>query len=104
MRKHFAGTLSMANSGPDTGGSQFFLTHVPTPHLDGKHTVFGRIIEGLEINRELKKDDTIVTIVISNARDHEYNPEKIGEANASTSSESNAKLNSGKKPTLNSNE
>jgi peptidyl-prolyl cis-trans isomerase B (cyclophilin B) len=105
IRKHFAGTLSMAKTAePDTGGSQFFLTHVPTPHLDGRHTVFGRIIEGLEINRELEKDDTIVTIVISNARDHEYNPEKIGEANASTSSESNTKLNSGRKPTLNSNE
>ncbi|HIA71235.1 MAG TPA: peptidylprolyl isomerase [Phycisphaerales bacterium] len=105
LRKHFAGTLSMAKTAePDTGGSQFFLTHVPTPHLDGRHTVFGRIVEGLEINREIEKDDTIVTIVISNTRDHEYNPEKIGEANESTSSESNTKLNSGRKPTLNSNE
>ena len=44
-RHHFRGTLSMAHAGPNTGGSQFFLTFLPTPHLDGKHTVFGRVID-----------------------------------------------------------
>ena len=55
VRHDKPGLLSMANSGPGTDGSQFFLTFVKTPHLDGKHTIFGRVVEGMDTVRELEK-------------------------------------------------
>lgn len=59
------GTLSMANSGLGTDGSQFFITLVATPHLDGKHSVFGRVTSGLETVYKITRDDVIRSITIS---------------------------------------
>ena len=57
--KHKQGSLSMAHAGKDTGGSQFFLVLAPQPHLDGVHTVFGQVTEGLDVMQSLKQGDKI---------------------------------------------
>ena len=89
-RKHFRGSISMANAGPNTNGSQFFLTFVPTSMLDGKHTVFGRVVEGIEVLSDIQrvdpddKDamipelDKIITAKVLNKRDHVYEVKKNG--------------------------
>ncbi len=61
---HVAGALSMANSGADTNGCQFFITYAPQPHLDGVHTVFGQLIEGMDVLQQIEQGDAIIRIVI----------------------------------------
>jgi cyclophilin family peptidyl-prolyl cis-trans isomerase len=88
-RKHFRGSLSMAHAGKNTGGSQFFLTFLPTPHLNGAHTVFGRVVEGMDVLSKLQRidptedkdkglePDRIVKAEVIRKREHEYQPRKV---------------------------
>lgn len=62
---HQVGALSMANAGPNTNGSQFFITHVVTRHLDKRHTVFGKVVQGHEILLAIQKGDKLQTITIT---------------------------------------
>ena len=93
-RPHFTGSLSMAHAGKDTGGSQFYLTFNRTQHLDGVHTVFGRVIEGLDVLENIQrthvsingrgeripdiKKDQIVSAKVIRKRNHVYRPNKVG--------------------------
>jgi peptidyl-prolyl cis-trans isomerase B (cyclophilin B) len=66
-RKHQVGSLSMANAGPNTNGSQFFITHIATDWLNGKHTVFGQVRSGQDVVNSVKQGDTLKAVKIEEA-------------------------------------
>lgn len=87
-RKHEKGVLAMAHAGRDTGGSQFYITFVETPHLNGKHTVFGKVIKGMDAVEKLQRidpsrrdpntpPDKITEATMVKKRDHKYEPKTL---------------------------
>ena len=65
--KHETGVISMANAGPNTNGSQFFITHSPQPHLNGMHTVFGKVVQGMDVVNAIRQGDVMTRVTITEA-------------------------------------
>lgn len=65
--KHETGVISMANAGPNSNGSQFFITHSPQPHLDGKHTVFGKVTSSMDVVNAVRQGDKMIKVVVAEA-------------------------------------